>query len=85
VLHAVAVVGFRTAVQESLNLADFQSSQTVRILIKSKELQKAPEPARVHGDRAHYQSADTATHREPGPLFHATNTHSLRHKSSSFN
>jgi hypothetical protein len=59
VLHAVSGIGFRTAVQESLDLADLQSSQTVRIFIKSKELQKASEPARVDGDRAHYQSADT--------------------------
>jgi hypothetical protein len=60
VLHARSGVSFRTAVQESLNLADLQSSQTVRILIKSKELQKASEPTRVHGDRARYQSTDIA-------------------------
>jgi hypothetical protein len=60
VLHAVSGVGFRTVVQESLDLADLQSSQTVRILIKTKELQKASESARMHSDRAHYQSADTA-------------------------
>jgi hypothetical protein len=58
-LHAMSGIGFRTAVEESLDLADLQSVQTVRILIKSKELQKASEPARVDGDRAHYQSADT--------------------------
>jgi hypothetical protein len=59
-LHTVSVVGFSTPVEESLNVADLQSSQTVRILIKSKEFQKASEPARVHGDRAYYQSADIA-------------------------
>jgi hypothetical protein len=42
------------------DMVDLQSAQTVGILIKSKELQKTSEAARVHGDRAHYQSADIA-------------------------
>ena len=39
-LHARSGVGFLTAVQKSLNVADLQSSQTVKILIKSKDCKK---------------------------------------------
>jgi hypothetical protein len=59
-LHTISVVSLRTAVEEGFNVVDLQSAQTARILIKSKEFQKASEPARVHGDRAYYQSADIA-------------------------
>jgi len=59
-LHTIPVVCLRTTVEEGLNVVDLQSSQTVGILIKSKELQKTSEPARVYGDRAYYQSADIA-------------------------